>query len=78
MVYIYLPATYYHLNLDVTKENLLVAGFSAVPGVFLVNLKLLAVIIKAWKSHGKASIFFKKILTFNVEIIHDVITFEQV
>ncbi len=27
MVYIYLPAAYYHLNLDVTKENLLAAGF---------------------------------------------------
>ncbi len=25
-----------HLNLDVTKENLLAAGFSAVPAVFLV------------------------------------------
>ncbi len=36
MVYIYLPADYYHLNLDVTKENLLKAGFSAVPEVFLV------------------------------------------
>ncbi len=36
MVYIYLPAAYYHLNLDVTKDNLLAAGFSAVPAVFLV------------------------------------------
>ncbi len=36
MVYIYLPATYCHLNLDVTKANLLAAGFSAVPAVFLV------------------------------------------
>ena len=27
MVYIYLPVAYYHLNLDVTKENLLTAGF---------------------------------------------------
>ncbi len=36
MVHIYLPAAYYHLNLDVTKENLLAAGFSAVPAVFLV------------------------------------------
>ncbi len=36
MVYIYLPAAYYHLNLDVTKENLLAAGFSAVPAVLLV------------------------------------------
>ncbi len=36
MVYIYLPAAYYHLNLDVKKENLLVAGFSHVPSVFLV------------------------------------------
>ncbi len=36
MVYIYLPAVYYHLNLDVTIENLLAAGFSAVPVVFLV------------------------------------------
>ena len=35
MVYIYLPAAYYHRNLDVTKENL-AAGFSAVPAVFLV------------------------------------------
>ncbi len=31
-----LPAAYYHLNLDVTKENLLAAGVSAVPAVFLV------------------------------------------
>ncbi len=37
MVYKYLPAAYYHLNLDVTKENLLVAGFSTVPGLFLVS-----------------------------------------
>ncbi len=36
MVYIYLPAIYYHLNLDVTKGSLLAAGFSAVPVVFLV------------------------------------------
>ncbi len=31
MVYIYLPVAYYHLNLDVTKDNLLAAEFSAVP-----------------------------------------------
>ncbi len=36
MVYMYLSAAYYHLNLDVTKEYLLAAGFSAVPAVFLV------------------------------------------
>ncbi len=36
MVYIYLPAADYHLHLDVPKENLLAAGFSAVPVVFLV------------------------------------------
>ncbi len=36
MVYIYLPTAYYHLNLDVTKESLLAAGFSAVPAVLLV------------------------------------------
>ena len=36
MVYIYLPVGYYHLHLDVTKENLLAAGFSTVPAVFLV------------------------------------------
>ena len=41
MVYIYLPAAYYYLNLGVTKENLLAAGFSAVPAVFLVCLSLL-------------------------------------
>ncbi len=34
--YIYFPVAYYHLNLDVAKENLLAAGFSAVPAVFLV------------------------------------------
>ena len=34
---IYLPVAYYHLNLDVTKGNLLAAGFSAVPAVFLVS-----------------------------------------
>ncbi len=39
MVYIYLPAPYCHLNLEVTKANLmLAAGFSAVPAVFLVWL----------------------------------------
>ena len=38
MVYIYLPVAYYHLNLDVTKENLLAAGFSAVPAVFLGSI----------------------------------------
>ncbi len=36
MVYIYFSAAYYHLNLDVTKENLLATGFSAGPAVFLV------------------------------------------
>ena len=35
-VFAYLPAAYYHLNLDVPKENLLAAGFSAVPVVFPV------------------------------------------
>ncbi len=38
MVYEYLPAAYCHLNLDVIKGNLLAAGFSAVPAVFLVHL----------------------------------------
>ena len=38
MVHIYLPVAYYHLNSDVTKENLLAAGFSAVPAVFLVAI----------------------------------------
>ena len=37
MVYIYLPAAYCHLHLDVTKANLLAAGCSAVPAVFLVE-----------------------------------------
>ncbi len=40
MVYIYVLAAYYYLNLDVTKENLLAAGFSAVPAVFLVRFVL--------------------------------------
>ncbi len=40
MVYIYLPVAYYHLNLDVTKANLLAAGFSAVPAVFLLVLHI--------------------------------------
>ncbi len=40
MVYIYLPAAYYQINLDVTKENLLAAGFSAVPAVFLVPIHI--------------------------------------
>ncbi len=40
MVYIYLPAAYYFLHLDVTKGNLLAAGFSAVPAVFLVIIIL--------------------------------------
>ncbi len=38
MLYIYLSAIYYHLNLDVTKGSLLAAGFSAVPVVFLVSM----------------------------------------
>ena len=38
MVYIYLPLAYYQINLDVTKDNLLAAGFSAVPAVFLVSI----------------------------------------
>ncbi len=36
MVYIRWPAAYYNLNLDVIKDNLLAAGFSAVSAVFLV------------------------------------------
>ena len=40
MVYIYWPAVYYHLNLDVT-QTLLAGGFSAVPDVFLVLTFLL-------------------------------------
>ncbi len=36
MIYVYLPAIYYHLNLDVTKGSLLAVGFSTVPAVFLV------------------------------------------
>ncbi len=36
MVYIYLQAAYYHLNVNVTKENLLAVGFSTVPMVFVV------------------------------------------
>ncbi len=40
MVYIYLPAAYYHLTLDVTKENLLAEGFSAVPAVFHVDISV--------------------------------------
>ncbi len=40
MVYIYLLAAYYHFTLDVTKENLLAAEFSAVPAVFLVVIKM--------------------------------------
>ena len=41
MVYIYLPAIYYHLNLDVTKGSLLATGLTAVPVVFLVVQLLL-------------------------------------
>ncbi len=37
-MYIYFPAAYYRLNLYVIKENLLAAGFSAVPVVFLVSV----------------------------------------
>ncbi len=40
MVYIYLPAAYYHLNLDITKANLLVAGSCAAPVAFLVAITL--------------------------------------
>ncbi len=35
-IYIFACGLLPHLNLDVTKENLLAAGFSAVPAVFLV------------------------------------------
>ncbi len=35
MVYIHLPAAYHRLDLDVAKENLLAAVFSAVSVVFL-------------------------------------------
>ena len=45
MVYIYLPAAYYNLNLDVTKENLLAAGFSAVPAVFLVYFSFNVIVL---------------------------------
>ncbi len=51
MVYIYLPAAYYHLNVDVTKENLLVAGFSAVPAVFLVSYYSALVLLKIFMQH---------------------------
>ena len=37
MAYIYLSVAYYRLNLNITIENLMVAGFSAVPAVFLVG-----------------------------------------
>ncbi len=40
MVYIYLPATYDHLNLDVTKDNLVAVLFSAVSAVFLDHFHL--------------------------------------
>ncbi len=40
MVYMYLPGAYYHHNLDVTKENLMAAEFSAVTVVFLVNVEI--------------------------------------
>ena len=36
MVFIYLPAVYYHLNLDMKERVCWRAGFSAVPAVFLV------------------------------------------
>ena len=51
MVYIYLPAAYYHLNLDVTKDNLLAAGFSAVPAVFLVRVTMVTINHKENKRH---------------------------
>ncbi len=41
MVCIYLPAFYYHLNLDIKERVCWRAGFSAVPAVFLVNYELL-------------------------------------
>ncbi len=42
---IYLPAVYYHLNLD-TKEGCWWAGISAVPArVFLVEILLLKVLV---------------------------------
>ena len=36
MVYIYLPAVYYDLNLDIKERVCWQAEFSAVPAVFLV------------------------------------------
>ncbi len=51
MEYIYLPAAYYHLHLDVTKGNLLAAGFSAVPAVFLVKIKYSGWIYNVWGNH---------------------------
>ncbi len=68
MVYIYLPAAYYHLNLEVAKENLLTAGFSAVPAVFLVadeNSQLLPISdfhyytpTKPWQTNMLNDVFF--------------------
>ncbi len=53
MVYIYicLLMAYYHLKLDVIKENLLAAGFSAVPAVFLVLYKYSGHVCRI---HGKS------------------------
>ncbi len=45
MVYIYLRAAYYHLNLDVIKGNLLAAGFSIVSAVCLVISIIIIIIL---------------------------------
>ncbi len=57
MVYIYLPAPYYYLILDVTKENLLAAGFSAVPAVILVC----KVWLKLDENCGRLAVVFCKV-----------------
>ncbi len=47
MVYIYLPAAYYHLKLDVTKDNLLAAGFSR-----LIKSQIGCIWVKEFKKAG--------------------------
>ncbi len=45
MVYIYLPVAYYHLNLDVTKENLFSGGVFRCPSGLFCFISLVVVVV---------------------------------
>ncbi len=66
MVYIYLPAAYYHLNLDVTKENLLAAGFSDVLIIVFSVLWVHVLCLSAYKlvKAGRLLVILSTLLLF--------------